>query len=183
MACVLAAVLLLHPWSSMSFASDGQRGAVDARCGCVPADEVDALAGSIRAAASLDEARALATGPTSRARTALAQARWLIPGTHSDLDDAYERLVAYESRVESADTPEVVAAELEDMLLERAARGRHVESGTSGHASAFASVSPDADIHVDLDDGCDYTSGEIAAIVLGFVLGIIPGIILLFVLC
>jgi hypothetical protein len=34
-----------------------------------------------------------------------------------------------------------------------------------------------------LQGGCDYTGGEIVLIVLGFIFGIIPGIILLFLLC
>jgi hypothetical protein len=68
-----------------------------------------------------------------------------------------------------------------------------VQLASAGRPGSFvvsgATVAADVDVGVNgLDeetngDGCDYSTGEIIAIVIGFILGIIPGIILLIVLC
>ncbi len=117
--------------------------------------EAQALIERIAAAPSVDAARALALEPTRGAHLALAQARRVSPWTES-LQDASERLSAHEARITAAPTQQAVAAEL-------------------------ATLAP---IHADLGDGgCSYSTGEIVATVIGFILGIIPGIILLFLLC
>ena len=117
--------------------------------------EAQALIDRIAAAPSLEHARALALAPTRGAHLALAQARRIAPWTQS-LRDADERLTGYEARITAAPSQEAVAAELATLAGVRADLG---------------------------DGGCSYSTGEVIATVLGFILGIIPGIILLFLLC
>ena len=114
---------------------------------------------TVAAAASLEEARERAAWPSRLARRALKFAR-LTQGDDTEIDRVRARLAAYEDRVATAETPESAALEFDNLV--RVAGGVHV-GGNSG--------------------GCNYTSTEIIAIILGFLLFIIPGIILLFVFC
>jgi hypothetical protein len=128
----------------------------DASCPPAAAQaEAQALIDRIAAAPSVDAARELALEPPRGAHFALAQARRVAPWTAS-LAAADEKLVGYEARIAAAPSQDAVAAELATL----------------------------AGVHADLGDGgCSYSTGEIIATVLGFILGIIPGIILLFLLC
>ena len=125
---------------------------------CPPAlarSEAQALIDRVAVAPSVEDARALALEPTRGAHLALAHARRLSPWTAS-LREAEQRLAGYEARIGAAPSQTAVAAELATLARVRADLG---------------------------DGGCSYSTGEIIATVLGFILGIIPGIILLFLLC
>lgn len=126
-----------------------------ALCGMeVAAADLDALEQRILDARSLDLAREIATTDTRLAQDVLGRARWLAPGGTS-LMRASERLERYHDQVARASSRSDIVQGLRDI--------------TSGSPS--------------IDSGCDYTGLEIFAIVLGFILGIIPGLILLVLLC
>jgi len=130
-------------------------------CACeIDVGELQRYRDLVAAASSAEEARALATRPSSLARRALGAARRLVPWSGS-LGDAHRKLVGYEGRVAKAQTPEEAAREFEG-LVRLAGNGVSV-GGNSGN--------------------CHYTTTEIIAIVLGFIFFIIPGIILLIVFC
>jgi hypothetical protein len=149
-------LLVVTLCASMSGLAAPPAQANDASCTPeVARSEALALIDRVAAAPSVGDARALALEPTRGAHFALAQARRLSPWTGS-LKDAELRLSAYEARIAAAPTQDAVAAELASL----------------------------ARIQADIGDGgCSYSTGEIIATVLGFILGIIPGIILLFLLC
>lgn len=116
---------------------------------------------TIARAESIDKARALALAPTDAAIGALSKARMIMPLSR-DLRLAHAKLADARSRIEAADTPDQVADEL--MIL--------------------AGLDNDKAAHLQIGDrGCNYSTGEIIAIVLGLILGIIPGVILLILLC
>src|SRR5262245_2713856 len=139
------------------------------RCLCaVDRSELGALRERVASAASVEEARELAEGPTRLARQALGRARHFVFLGGGSLESAYRRLQDYESRVEAASTPAAVAEQLDALL----------------GASAPGSLHPQIDVDVDTPKGgCSYSTGEVIAIVLGLILGIIPGLILLILLC
>ena len=131
--------------------------------GCVCEDEQLELARYrelVAAAASVEEARERAVKPSRLARRAIALARWISP-EQSKLDATRAKLAAYEARVATAPDAASAAAEFEGLV--RVAGGVDVQVGKGG--------------------GCSYTTTEIIAIILGFLLFIIPGIILLIVFC
>lgn len=125
--------------------------------------ELDRLKQEIASAHSVDEARHLALAPTDDAINALENARALMPFS-DDLNIAESSLNAARSRIEAADSPNEVADEFSGMML--------------------AGLDSDSAAHVNVGKvGCDYSTGELIAIVVGLILGIIPGLILLIVLC
>lgn len=112
---------------------------------------------------NINEARALALAPTNDAIGALKDARVLMPFS-DDLRLAETRINDARARIERAKTPDQVADEFSGMML--------------------AGLDDDRAAHVDIGKaGCNYSTGEIIAIVIGLILGIIPGLILLVVLC
>jgi hypothetical protein len=130
-------------------------------CACeIDVAELQRYRDLVAAAASAEEARELATRPSSLARRALGAARRLAPWS-GNLRDAHGKLLGYEGRVAKALTPEEAAQEF-GKLVQLAGNGVSV-GGNSGR--------------------CHYDTTEIIAIVLGFIFFIIPGIILLIVFC
>jgi len=126
----------------------------------------------IAAAPTVEEARRLALRPAQAARHALRVAGLVAPSSER-LSDARGRLEGFEDRVQEADSPAAVAGEFDRLL------------GADLHGGDFVQV---ADLNVGGASvrgpgECHYSTGEIIAIVIGFLLFIIPGIILLFVLC
>jgi hypothetical protein len=111
----------------------------------------------IAAAESADEARERALHPSRLARKALGLARWFTPD-RAQLEPARRRLADYEARVARAQTPLEASRAFEGLVR----------------------VAGDVDVRT---GGCHYTSSEVIAIILGFFLFIIPGIILLIVFC
>lgn len=112
----------------------------------------------VAAAASVEDARERAAKPSRLARRAIALARWIAP-EKSKLEQTRAKLAAYEARVAAAPDAASAAAEFDGLVR---VAGVDVNVGKGG---------------------CSYTSTEIIAIVLGFLLFIIPGIILLIVFC
>lgn len=144
-------------------------GPLDVIPGCNCAEdrpELSALRDRIGASESVGAARALALEPTSQARSVLGRARWWMPGSES-LARADQRLAKYEIDVQQASTVSAVADRY----------ARLVRLPVAGDPI------PVPDASSAMMDNCHYSTGEIIAIVLGLLLGIIPGIILLFLLC
>lgn len=135
-----------------------------AACNCEAARaELAVLHDKIAAASGLDESRSLALEQTGLARKALSRAKWVIP-FNGALREASGKLDAYEVRVQEAGTPREVAEAFGELVR---------------LASADGLTIVDADLKAD----CDYTTGEIVIIVIGFLFAIIPGIIFMAVLC
>lgn len=130
-------------------------------CECEPRPELVALRNEIASTGDLDAARALALEPARSAQGVVRRARWIAPGSEK-LARAETTLAAYERDLAEAASPEEVAA--------RYARLVRLDRETLGSSSGLL-------------DGCSYSTGEIIAIVLGLLLGIIPGLILLVLLC
>ncbi len=112
----------------------------------------------------VDAARTLAIENSSVARGVLERALWLVPGSES-LSRAHARIEAYEKRIVQSESVLDVADEFASF----------VQIASSGQIMA--------DVDVGTGGKCHYSTGEIIAIVLGFILGILPGIILLVLLC
>jgi len=130
-------------------------------CACeVDVGELERYRDLVAAAKTAEEARALATRPSSLARQALGVARRLAPWS-GNLREAHGKLLGYEERVAKTQTPAEAAREFEGLV--RLAGNGVTVGGNSGK--------------------CHYDTLEIIAIILGFIFFIIPGIILLIVLC
>lgn len=125
--------------------------------------ELARLHNKIADASSINEARTLALTPTAAAIDALRNARSIVPFSN-DLRLAEIKLTDMYSRIEAADTPHRVANEFSGMMLAK----------LDDDKAASLQVGK---------TGCNYSTGEVIAIVVGLILGIIPGLILLFVLC
>ena len=125
--------------------------------------ELSQLKTEIAAASSVNQARALALAPTDQAITALKDARTLLPFSDG-LRSAESRLNSARARIMLASSQEQVADEFDGMML----------AGLDNDHAAHVKVG---------SGGCDYSSGELIAIAIGLLLGIIPGLILLVVLC
>lgn len=123
-------------------------------------------------APNVEEARDLAVAPARAARYAL-QVAGLVAPSGGKISQARERLEGYEDRVEASETPAAVAGEF-GRLLDLDMR--------SGELMQVADLNV-KNANVRGPGGCHYTTGEIVAVVFGFILFIIPGIILLVVLC
>jgi len=148
------------PASSLSVALDVATG------GCESAsheEEILAFRDRLATAPTPEAARALALSQTRLAHQALARARWILPFS-ATVREAGSNLDAYEARLRQARTQEAVAAEFGGPV-------RVASGGDSRNDGAHARVN------------CDYTTTEIVIIVIGFILGIIPGIIFLFLFC
>ena len=115
--------------------------------------ELDALVDRIYAAESIEEARQIATNDTKLAYDVLERARFFAPGNET-LQVASLRLDHYHASIAQASTSHEIVASL-------------------------GSLTTSADV----DLACDYTTAEVLIILLGLLLGIIPGLILLILLC
>ncbi|WP_374089644.1 hypothetical protein [Methylomicrobium lacus] len=125
--------------------------------------ELIRLRDAISAAGNLNEARTLALTPTNDAIDALRNARSIMPFSE-DLRLAETRLSDARSRIIVASSQEQVADAFDGMMI--------------------AGLDDDSAVRASAGGGsCNYSTGEIIAIVVGLILGIIPGLILLVVLC
>lgn len=125
--------------------------------------ELNQLKKEITAADTVMQARTMALAPTDGAIGALKNARSIIPFS-DDLRSAETRLSDARSRILVASSQEQVADEFEGMML----------AGLDNDSAARVSAG---------GESCNYSTGETIAIVVGLILGIIPGLILLVVLC
>jgi hypothetical protein len=125
--------------------------------------ELRQLKKEITAAETVSQARKMALAPTDDAIIALTNASDLMPFS-DDLNSAKTRLSDARSRILVASSQEQVADEFDGMML--------------------AGLDDDSAARVSGGGGsCNYSTGEVIAIVVGLILGIIPGLILLVVLC
>lgn len=135
-------------------------------CGCEARGELLAQRERLAGAVDAERARELALDDVRGARRALGIAGWLVPDS-DELRAARARVDAYVRNVEQARSAEEVAERF----------------------AAFVQVADGSDIvgvdgRWDGGDGrCNFSDREIIAIVLGFILGIIPGLILIVLLC
>ena len=125
--------------------------------------ELNQLKKEITAADTLSHAREMALAPTDEAIQALKDARTIMPFS-DDLRSAETRLSEARSRILVASSQAQVADEFSGMML----------AGLDDDSAARVKAG---------NVGCNYSTGEIIAIVVGLILGIIPGLILLVVLC
>lgn len=127
---------------------------------------------AIADAPTVEEARKLALSPARAARRALQVAVLIAPSSEK-ITSAKARLEGFEDRVEASETPSAVAGEFGHLLDLDMRSGNLVQVADLdvGNASVRG------------PGRCHYSTGEIVAIVFGFILFIIPGIILLIVLC
>jgi hypothetical protein len=133
-------------------------------CGCIDRGELISLHDQIVTSATIAEAQAIALEPTLLAREALSRARWL--ALRSDaIREAEDRLVAYQGDVQAATS----AAEV----------GQHFAQLVHLERELVVTDAP----FIGEPVACAFSTLEIVAIVLGFILGILPGIILLLILC
>lgn len=123
-------------------------------------------------AATVEEARELAVTPVRAARRALEVAALVVPSSEK-MDAVSAELEGFEERVGQQETPAAVAGEFGRLLNVNMESGELVQVADleAGH------------VNVRGPGGCHYSTGEIVAIVFGFILFIIPGIVLLIVLC
>ena len=142
---------------------------------CTPAHAglLDGQRQRIADAATIDDARKIAVGPTKVARRALAVAAFVAPGNDS-FADASARLEAFEGQVEQSSSPAEVATYFTELVDPAAA--------SLGEPIQLADLQV-GEADVEGPGKCHYSTGEIVAIIIGFILFIIPGIILLIVLC
>jgi hypothetical protein len=125
--------------------------------------ELNQLKKEITAADTLSHARKMALAPTDEAIQALKNARNIMPFS-DDLRSAETRLSDARSRILVASSQAQVADEFSGMML--------------------AGLDNDSVARVNAGNvSCNYSTGEVIAIVVGLILGIIPGLILLIVLC
>ena len=125
--------------------------------------ELVQLRNEIVASKTVIEAQAIALSPTDEAIEALKSASAIAPFS-DDLVKAENRLSDARSRILVASSQAEVADEFSGMML--------------------AGLDNDHAAHVNVGKvGCDYSTGELIAIVIGLILGIIPGLILLVLLC
>lgn len=126
-------------------------------------EELKQFKKAISAADTLSHAREMALAPTDEAIQALKNARSIMPFS-DDLRSAETRLSDVRSRILVASSQAQVADEFSGMML----------AGLDDDSAARVSAG---------SVGCNYSTGEVIAIVVGLILGIIPGLILLVVLC
>lgn len=147
-----------RPWSDAL-------GLIESACpsGSEQNQELNLLKNTIASAKTVTQARIIALAPTDEAIDALNNARAIMPFS-DDLLIAETRLTEARSRILVASSQDQVADEFSGMML--------------------AGLDDDSAVHTSVGStSCNYSSGEVIAIVVGLILGIIPGLILLFVLC
>ena len=158
---------------------------------CVPSAAKDVLRSyrlKIANAPTVEEARELILSQTGLARKALFTASWILPYS-SSVREARDKIGNLERGVYAANTQTEVAREFLEFLAVPDDPGHseivdHNETDSSLMVLAENDLDRSA-VRVSSGDGggCNYTTGEVIIIVIGFVLGIIPGIIFLFVFC
>ncbi|MEQ1559665.1 MAG: hypothetical protein ABL933_12105 [Methyloglobulus sp.] len=133
------------------------------RSGSEQYQELSQLKKEIAAADTVSQARTMALAPTDGAIDALKNARTIMPFS-DDLRSAETRLSDARSRIIVASSQAEVADEFSGMML------AGLDNDSAARVSAGGS-------------SCSYSTGETIAIVIGLILGIIPGLILLVLLC
>jgi len=151
---------------------------------CVPDAAKDVLRAyreRIVSAPTVEEARALVFSQTRLVHAALNTAAWVLPFSDS-VREAREKIETLESRVYAATTQTEVADDVSDLVAPKA-REAALSDAASHMVLAGVDLNESAVRTGKGGGGCDYTTGEIVIIVLGFLLFIIPGIIFLIIFC
>lgn len=165
-ALALVTIVTLSKTASASiWPSTGSWEVIKAACPTGPDQyqKISQLKHEIAAAENVNQAREMALAPTDGAIDAIQNALAIAPFS-DDLRTAETRLSDARSRIIVASSQEQVADEFSGMML--------------------AGLDDDSLAHVNVGKvGCNYSTGETIAIVIGLILGIIPGLILLVVLC
>jgi hypothetical protein len=158
-------VTLSKTASANNWPSAGSFDLIKSSCSSGPDQyqELTRLKSEIAVAGTVNQAREMALAPTDGAIDALKNARAIMPFS-DDLRTAETRLSDARSRIIVASSQEQVADEFSGMML----------AGLDNDRAAQVNVGKES---------CNYSTGEIIAIVVGLILGIIPGLILLVVLC
>ena len=115
--------------------------------------QIEAFRDRIAGAESPAAARELALTQTRMGHEAIRRASRALPGD-SAIAEADARLSAFEAGVNAAETQAQVAGQLDTLVQTETSLG-----------------------------SCDYTRTEIVIIIIGFLLGILPGILFLFLFC
>jgi hypothetical protein len=156
---------------------------------CVPAAARDILRSyrlKIATAPTVEEARDLILLQTRLAAKALSTASWILPFSPS-VREARDKIESLERRVYAANTQAEVARDFSEVLALPAEPDSPDMVGGSGGSSiilAGADLNESAvRVGTEGGGGCNYTTGEIIIIILGFLLFIIPGIIFLIIFC
>ena len=150
-------------------------------CSVVHARYLEPFKEKIGHAKSLEEGRQVALSAVGDASRAVNKARFLVPWS-KDLRSAQERIGALESRLRAAQSLSEIQAEFSSPV--QTASAGFSDAVLQDQSPGVSGNSANATSHSKVFEGkCNYSTGEIIAIVLGFILGIIPGIILLFLLC
>jgi hypothetical protein len=156
---------------------------------CVPSAAKDVLRSyrtKVATAATVEEARELILSQTRLAATALSTASWVMPFSPA-VGEARDKIERFERRIYAANTPSEVARDFSEFLGVPAEPDSARIGAGSGDAPvllAGADLNKNAvSVHGGGGGGCDYTTGEVVIIVLGFILFIIPGIIFLIIFC
>ena len=165
-AFTLMSVITLSKTASATIRSSADAlGLINSTCpaGSNRYPELAQLKNEIAAAGTVNQAREMALAPTDGAIDTLKHARAVMPFSE-DLRTAETRLNDARLRILVASSQAQVADEFSGMML------AGLDDDRAAHVSAGKV-------------GCNYSSGEVIAIVIGLILGIIPGLILLVVLC
>jgi hypothetical protein len=158
-------VTLSRTASANIWSSAGSLDLIKSSCPSGPDQyqELTRLKNKIAAAGTVNQAQVVALAPTNEAIDALKNARTIMTSS-DDLRIDETRLSDARSRILMAYSQEQVADEFSSMML--------------------AGLDDDRVTHVSIGKAsCNYSTGETIAIVVGLILGIIPGLILLVVLC
>lgn len=158
---------------------------------CVPSAAKDILRSytmKIANAPTVEEARELVLSQTGLARKALSTASWIMPFS-SSVREARDKIGNLEKRVYAANTQTEVARDFSEFLAVPTDPGNS-KIVAQNETDSSLMVLAENDLNtpaVSVDSGgghhCNYTTGEIIIIILGFLLFIIPGIIFLIVFC
>lgn len=157
---------------------------------CVPSAAKDALRSyqlKIANARTVEEARDLILSQTRLARKALSTASWLLPHS-SSVRKAREKIGTLENRVYAANSQTDVARDFSEFLalpVEPEEAKLADQDGTDSSPIVLAETDlNESAVQVSSGGhGCNYTTGEVIIICLGFLLFIIPGIIFLIIFC
>lgn len=165
---VFAGVLcLLTPPASAAELPDPQalfaqvEATVSPACGCqVDSTELTKFVTELENTSTVEAAREKAWRPAGLAMRALDLTRRVGP-VRAEAAQVRSRLLAYQAQLAMASTPSQVGQAFRDLV------------------SADDAQLQEARRH----KACDFTTGELVVIIIGLILGILPGIILLILLC
>jgi len=159
---------------------------------CVPSAAKDVLRSyrlKIANAPTVEEAREIILSQTGLARKALSTASWLLPFS-SSVREARDKIGNLENRVYAANTQTEVARDFSEFLAvpTDSEDAKVVDQNETPDSSLMVLAAEDLNqpavsVSAGHSGGCDYTTGEVIIIILGFLLFIIPGIIFLVIFC